>query len=169
MDNAFKKGDIQGVEILRLKRNLDERGWLSEFFRNDELPEGFVPAMGYISATMPGITRGPHEHEKQTDLFCFMGPGDFKVTLWDNRSGSETYGNRMELFFGANNPGAVIVPPGVVHGYRCIGNETGWVINCPDRLYMGRGRAESADEVRHEVDRGNPFVLDEATRRMVKG
>jgi dTDP-4-dehydrorhamnose 3,5-epimerase len=123
--------------------------------------------MGYVSVTNPGVTRGPHEHANQTDLFCFLGPGDFKLTLWDNRQSSPTFCNRMELFFGANNPGAIIVPPGIVHGYRCIGDCAGWVVNCPDQLYKGEGRVCPVDEIRHEADADNPFVLDEKARRLV--
>jgi len=163
----FQRGEIHGVTIKQLPRFLDERGWLSEFFRSDELSGEYVPAMGYISVTKPGVMRGPHEHVRQADLFCFMGPGDFKVTLWDNRPESQTYRNRMELFFGANSPGAIIVPCGVVHGYRCVSVEPGWVINCPNQLYMGHGKAFPVDEIRHEADPENPFVLDEKARRAV--
>lgn len=167
MTDTFRDGEIQGVIIRQLSKFIDERGWLAEFFRKDELQDGFFPAMGYISVTLPNVTRGPHEHESQTDLFCFLGPGEFKVTLWDNRKECQTFGNRMELFFGGSNPMSIIVPPGVVHGYRCISQEPGWVVNCPDQLYKGQGRALPVDEIRHEVDPKNPFVMDEIKRRTV--
>jgi dTDP-4-dehydrorhamnose 3,5-epimerase len=161
----FKDGEIEGVIVKQLTKFVDGRGWLSEFFRGDELPPGFAPAMGYVSVTKPGVARGPHEHVHQADLFCFLGPGDFKIALWDNRQSSATYCNRMELFFGADSPGAVIVPPGVVHGYMCVSAEQGWVINCPDQLYKGRGKTQPADEIRYEADPGSPFVFDEEARR----
>ena len=41
--------------------------------------------MTYVSQTLPGVTRGPHEHVDQTDGFAFMGPSDFKLVLWDTR------------------------------------------------------------------------------------
>ncbi|MBE6426967.1 MAG: dTDP-4-dehydrorhamnose 3,5-epimerase, partial [Planctomycetaceae bacterium] len=31
---------IDGVKITELKRFTDQRGWLSEIYRDDELPEG---------------------------------------------------------------------------------------------------------------------------------
>jgi len=161
----FRKGPIEGVKVTPFRKFMDERGWLAEFFRHDELAQEFHPAMGYISATLPGVLRGPHEHVDQADLFCWVGPGDFKVTLWDNRPDSPTYQHRMELFMGANNPGSVIVPKGVVHCYRCVSAETGWVINCPNRLYAGEGKREPVDELRHEDDPQNPFVVDERARR----
>lgn len=163
---AFQKGSIEGVRVTPFKKFIDERGWLAEIFRHDELEREFHPAMAYISVTNPGVLRGPHEHVDQADLFAWVGPGDFKVTLWDNRSDSPTFGNRMELAMGLNNPGAVIVPKGVVHCYRCISVEPGWVLNCPNRLFAGQDKREPIDEIRHEADPENPFVKDEVARRV---
>jgi len=161
----FKKGPIEGVVIKPLVKFLDERGWLAELFRHDEVNPEFHPAMSYISITKPGILRGPHEHVDQADLFCWVGPGDFKLTLWDNRPESPTYLNRIEAYLGANNPGSVIVPKGVVHCYRCVSVEPGWVVNCPNRLFAGELKREPIDEIRHEDDPANPFVVDERVRR----
>jgi len=162
----FKKGQIEGVKVTAFKKFVDERGWLAEIFRQDEMAAEFHPAMSYISVTLPGVLRGPHEHVDQADLFAWVGPGDFKLTLWDNRSESPTYQNRMELFMGVNNPGSVVVPKGVVHCYRCVSAEPGWVINCPNRLFAGEGKREPIDEIRHEDDPENPFVQDERARRV---
>lgn len=163
----FKKGPIEGVKVTPLRKFVDERGWLAELFRSDELEAEYLPAMAYISITKPDVLRGPHEHVDQADLFCWVGPGDFKVTLWDNRPASPTFQNRMEMVFGVNNPGSLLVPKGVVHCYRCISDEVGWVVNCPNRLFAGQGKQEPIDEIRHEDDPDNPFVKDEQARRAV--
>ena len=64
--SEFKSGDIEGVIVRRLDKYHDERGWLAELFRDDELPgEEFRPAMAYTSTTKPGVRRGPHEHAEQ--------------------------------------------------------------------------------------------------------
>ena len=161
----FRKGPIEGIVVTPFRKFIDERGWLAEIFRHDELPAWFRPGMAYASITLPGVLRGPHEHVDQADLFCWFGPGDFKVTLWDNRAGSATFLNRMELVMGGNNPGSVLVPKGIVHCYRCISAESGLVVNCPDRLFMGEGKQQPIDEIRHEDDPQNPFVRDEQFRR----
>jgi len=161
-----KKGPIEGVVVSPIRKFTDERGWLAELFRHDEVAPEFHPVMAYISVTLPGVLRGPHEHQDQADLFAWVGPGDFKVTLWDNRPGSPTYFNRMELVMGLNNPGSVLVPKGVVHCYRCISAETGWVFNAPNQLFAGEGKQGQVDEIRHEIDPENPFVRDELARRV---
>jgi len=156
----FKKGNIEGVYIERLIKHVDERGFLVETVRQDTLPEGVKFVMSYISYTEPGVSRGPHEHREQTDIFAFIGPGNFKIQLWDNRKGSFTNGNKMELYGGEDNPLLVIVPPGVVHGYKNISHiKRGMVINYPDRLYRGWGKIEEVDEIRHE-NQGDKFFKD---------
>ena len=156
----FKKGEIEGVVIKELFKHIDERGFLVETFRIDTLPDQIQPRMSYISNTKPGIARGPHEHKEQTDIFCFIGPGNFKIKLWDNRKESRTYGYYMEIIGGEDNPIRVVVPPGVVHGYKNISKEVdGMVLNYPDKLYRGWGREEEVDEIRHE-DKEDEFYLD---------
>jgi dTDP-4-dehydrorhamnose 3,5-epimerase len=161
MNEIFKKGQIEGVIVYPLKKYVDERGWLCELFRHDELAAEFYPQMAYVSVTEPGVRRGPHEHREQADLFCFLGAGNFKLRLWDNREKSETYRNVMTLFVGADNPQAVIVPKGVVHGYKNVGSVPGVVINCPNRLYMGAGKREIVDEIRHEDDPKTVFRMED--------
>lgn len=163
---AFKQGPIQDVLVTPIRKFTDERGWLAELFRHDEVAPEFQPAMAYISVTLPGVLRGPHEHLDQADLFAWVGPGDFKVTLWDNRPESPTYLNRMEVVMGLNNPGTILVPKGIVHCYRCISAETGWVFNAPNQLFAGEGKKSPVDEIRHEVDPDNIFVKDERSRRV---
>ena len=156
----FKNSKIDGVVIINLKKYVDERGFLIETFRIDELPEELRPEMSYISYTEPEISRGPHEHDNQTDIFAFIGPGNFKVYLWDNRKNSKTYLNRMIIFGGEDNPISVVVPPGVVHGYKNISKTIrGMVLNFPDKLYAGWNKKEPVDEIRHE-DKGDEFYED---------
>ena len=139
--------ELEGVVIKQISRYTDSRGWLTELFRADELPVGFEPAMGYVSMTHPGVSRGPHEHVGQTDGFCFLN-GSYELGLWENRLGRKPH---HEIHFvGEENPVFVIVPPGVVHAYRNVGNNDAWVMNFPNRLYAGQGKAETVDEIRHE-------------------
>jgi len=157
---SFRVGEIKDVVVRDLRKFNDRRGWLIELFRHDELAAEFFPAMAYISSTNPGVARGPHEHVDQADLFCFLGPSNFKFRMWDNRPDAETFGNMMTMIVGADNPKAVVVPRGVVHAYQNVGDIDGIVINCPNRLYLGQGRHEPVDEIRHEDDPETIFRMD---------
>jgi dTDP-4-dehydrorhamnose 3,5-epimerase len=156
----FQEGHIAGVIWRPLQKYHDPRGWLCELYREDEIEAAFHPVMAYISMTEPGIARGPHEHVDQADYFCFIGPSHFKLYLWDNRTGSPSHGVRETRVVGQDNPMAVIIPPGVVHAYKNVGDAQGIVFNCPNRLYKGQGRKEPVDEIRHEDDAGTEFRLD---------
>jgi dTDP-4-dehydrorhamnose 3,5-epimerase len=157
---VFERGTICGIVIQDLRKYVDERGWLAELFRRDLVAPEFHPAMAYVSMTLPSVQRGPHEHEDQADFFCFIGPSNFKLRLWDNREGSETYRRVMTIYVGEDNPKSVIIPAGVVHAYRNVGHSPGLVINCPNRLFMGEGRREAIDEIRHEDDPHTIFEMN---------
>jgi len=146
---------IPGVIARSLSRFTDSRGWLIELYREDELPEGFYPAMGYLSLTRAGVARGPHEHREQSDGFAFLS-GTFEITLWENREGQPPI--KEVITAGEANPLFLVVPPGVVHGYRNVGDADALVLNFPDRLYAGRGKKSEVDEIRHE-DSDSEFKL----------
>lgn len=150
---------IKDVIIKKIDKYADERGWLAEIWRRDELT-GFDPAMGYLSLTKPGVIRGPHEHVSQSDCFIFLGPGNFRLYLWDRREDSVTKGEEMKIEVGADNPTLVVVPPGVVHGYKCISDEPALSINLPDKLYKGEGKKEEADEIRWEKETDSAYRIE---------
>jgi len=147
---------LEGVILKELKIYEDERGWLGEIIRHDETD--FRPVMSYISLTKPGQTRGPHEHQQQTDYFCFVGK--FRLYLWDNRKDSSTYGKHMKIDIN-ERPYIAVIPPGVVHAYKNTGNNNGYVINLPDRLYAGWGKKEPVDEIRYENVADSPFRIND--------
>lgn len=161
MPKTFQPGRIKDVVVRDLTKFNDHRGWLCEIFRHDNLAQEFYPAMAYISSTLPGVARGPHEHVDQADFFCFLGPSNFKLRMWDNRPDSETFRNVMTLVVGADDPKAVIIPKGVVHAYQNVGDSEGIVINCPNRLYKGEGYGSPVDEIRHEDDPETIFRMND--------
>ena len=152
----FRPGTVEGVIWKRLHGHQDSRGWLCELFRQDEMPADMQPAMAYLSETLPGAARGPHEHLQQTDSFCFFGPV-WHLYLWDNRPESATYLCHEIAIL--ERPMGVVIPPGIVHAYRNVGSVPGLVINCPNRLYRGEGRNDPVDEIRHEDDPHSVFHL----------
>lgn len=157
----FHPGQIDGVIVRDLHKLVDERGWLTEIFRQDELDAEYHPAMAYVSMSLPGVVRGPHTHLDQADLFAFLGPSNFKLRIWDIRQESQTYGCELTLFIGEASPALVLIPKGLVHAYQNIGSQPGWVLNCPNRLYAGAGRKERVDEIRHEDDAQTPFQMND--------
>src|SRR5438270_699630 len=130
----FHPGPIHDVIWKPLTTHHDQRGWLCELFRQDDLPVEYHPVMAYLSITEPGVARGPHEHQDQADCFCFLGPSDFKLYLWDRRPDSPSHRLYQAEVVGISRPMLVIIPAGVVHAYKNVGAEPGLVLNCPNRL-----------------------------------
>ncbi len=151
-------GIIPDCLVNKVKIYGDHRGSVMEIFRLDELDPMLHPAMCYLSTTIPGIMRGPHEHKVQTDYFGILF-GKVRVCLWDYRKDSPTFGTRQVRVYGEDNPVTMAVPPGVVHGYVNIGEASVLILNCPNQLYAGPGRNEEVDEIRHEDNEHHPFTI----------
>lgn len=146
---------LDGVVLTEIEIHRDRRGWLGEVYRADQADHR--PAMAYVSCTEPGVARGPHEHLYQTDLFVFAGPGDLEIYLYDNRPESPTRGARWSGVRGQTRPATLLVPPRVIHAYRCVSAAPAWILNLPDKLYRGCGREAAVDEIRHEAREDSPF------------
>lgn len=156
----FRDGPIEGLVIRLLERFDDARGWLIELYRTDQLEPSLHPVMAYMSETLPGVVRGPHEHREQTDHFAMVGPGDFRLHFWDTRPASSTFGHKCVLVAGASNRLLVTVPPGVVHAYKNVSPVPALVFNGPNRLYRGTGKTGPVDEIRYEDLPGSVFRVD---------
>ncbi len=119
---------IDGVKIVSLKRIPDERGKVMHMLKaTDEHFEKFGEI--YFSVVYPGVVKGWHVHSKMTINYAVVS-GTIKLVLYDQRKGSPTKGELMELFVGEDNYALVRVPPGVVNGFKGVGTEPSIVANC---------------------------------------
>ena len=137
---------IQGIVTKPLRVIPDDRGWLVELLRSDdEIFRGFGQV--YLTTVYPGVIKAWHLHERQTDtIVCIRG--NIRLGLYDPREGSPTHGQPGELILGDLNRVIVQVPPGIFHGFACLGDETAFVLNIPDRLYD----YDKPDEIRRAFD-----------------
>lgn len=124
---------IHGVRTRKLRLIPDERGFLMEMLRSDwEEFQKFGQV--YVTAVYPGVVKGWHYHKVQTDYFiCIAGMA--KVVLYDAREDSPTYGEVNEFFMGTLNPVLLVIPPGVMHGFKGISQEMALIVNVPTELY----------------------------------
>jgi len=124
---------IHGVKIKKLTVVPDERGRVMEVLRSDdELFTRFGQI--YITTTYPHVVKAWHLHRIQTDNVAAV-KGMLKVVLYDPREDSPTRGKVDEYFIGEHDPALIQIPPGVYHGWKCIGNVEAIVINCPTEVY----------------------------------
>jgi dTDP-4-dehydrorhamnose 3,5-epimerase len=129
----MSENNIDGVAIKKLRVIPDERGRLMEILRSDdELFEKFGQV--YMTTAYPGVVKGWHYHRVQTDNMAVL-KGMMKVVLYDGREKSGTKGAVMEIFAGEHNPVLIQIPPGVLHGFKCISETEALVVNLPTEVY----------------------------------
>lgn len=119
---------IQDVQIIPLRKICDERGMIMHMLRCDA-PHFKQFGEIYFATAYPGVVKGWHEHTRQTQNYAVI-KGMIKLVLYDNRPQSPTYEKLMEIFIGEDNYQLVIIPPGIINGYKTISLETAIVANC---------------------------------------
>lgn len=134
---------IDGVKVKKLIKHCDDRGFFAELIRDDE-PE-LLSRFGQASWSMsyPDVIKAFHYHEKQDDLW-FFPIGNAQVVLYDLRKNSMTHGETDVYYMGEENPIMLLIPKGVAHGYRVLGQKTAMIIYFTTESY----RAEDPDEKR---------------------
>jgi len=120
MSNNQTSG-ISGVVIKPLVTHSDDRGYFREVLRDDD---NLLKRFGQTSVTQtyPGVIKAFHYHERQADLWD-VAKGMAQVVLYDRRPESATYRQTQVVYAGEQNPVLIVIPKGVVHGYRVLGNE----------------------------------------------
>lgn len=128
---------IDGVRVRPYTIWPDDRGYFLEVVRIEQgLAAGFAPKDTQVSAALsyPGTIKAFHFHLHQTDLWV-PAMGMFQVALVDLRTESATYGLKNTLYAGALKPWHILIPPGVAHGYKVIGEQAAMLIYVTNRLY----------------------------------
>ncbi|WP_026674170.1 dTDP-4-dehydrorhamnose 3,5-epimerase family protein [Alkalihalobacterium bogoriense] len=117
---------IEGVKIKQIKKHCDDRGFFTELVRDDEaLLEKFGQAS--LSMSYPGVIKAFHYHEKQDDLWFFPA-GNAQVVLYDLRPNSTTTGKTDVYYMGEENQILLLIPKGVAHGYRVLGEKPATIL-----------------------------------------
>jgi dTDP-4-dehydrorhamnose 3,5-epimerase len=88
----------------------------------------------HITTTFPGRVRAWGLHQLGTDRL-FVVNGLVKIVIFDGRKASPTFGGLNEFVVSEKNPGLLLIPPNLYHGWKNIGNCEAIIINMPDRVY----------------------------------
>lgn len=106
---------IEGFRLRSLMPHNDERGVLTEIFR-EEWETGISPVQWNCVRSAKNVLRGVHVHVKHTD-YLMLAYGRASIGLRDLRPGSPTEGVTTLLPLSGDQPGALTIPPGVAHGF----------------------------------------------------
>ncbi len=154
--------DIDGVELIELKRFHDDGGAMTELARLvDGCPQalqGFTVRQINYSEVEPGAIKAFHVHLRQTDVW-YVPPSDrMLVVLLDVRKGLRTEGARRRVLLGGGTSRLLRIPPGVAHGARNLAAATGRIIYFTD-LHFSPEPA-TCDEGRLPWDYAGPEIWE---------
>jgi dTDP-4-dehydrorhamnose 3,5-epimerase len=127
---------IEGVVLVPLTRHTDDGGALTELARLTDGRaaglEGFTVRQINFSELAPGAIKAFHLHVRQTDVW-YVPPGDrMLIVLLDVRHGSTTESARMRFVLGDGASRLLRIPPGVAHGVRNVGPQSGRIVYLTD-------------------------------------
>jgi len=137
---------IKDVQIKKIVRHHDDRGFFSEIFKENDPFFKEIKQTSYTE-TYPGVIKAFHYHKKQDDTWFFV-KGSAQVVLHDLREGSETKGKTQVIYAGEDNPILIYIPVGVIHGYRVLGNKKACLFYHTNQAYD----PENPDEYRLPYD-----------------
>lgn len=114
------RGDrpIEGVQVLPLRRIPDERGTIFHMLKSTDAHFDRFGEI-YFSSIYAGVIKGWHRH-KEMSLRYACPHGKVKCAIYDDREGSATHGNVMEVILGPDSYNLLIVPPNVWNGFKGI-------------------------------------------------
>jgi dTDP-4-dehydrorhamnose 3,5-epimerase len=104
-----------GVRLHELEPHADERGVFTEVFRDSWQLE-VAPVQWNVVRSDANVLRGVHVHHRHSDYLTLVA-GRATIGLSDLREGSPTAGLGAAVELAAESPAALIIPPGVAHGF----------------------------------------------------
>ena len=119
---------IEGVEVVPLRRIPDERGTIMHMLRRTD-PHFCEFGEIYFSTIYRDVVKGWHRHHEMTlNYACVFGR--IKLVLYDDREGSPSNGEIVELFLGPDEYSLVVIPPEIWNGFKGMSDPYAIVANC---------------------------------------
>jgi dTDP-4-dehydrorhamnose 3,5-epimerase len=131
---ALRIEPIEGVVFRPTRPVPHDDGHVTEVARAtwDMLGDPIVQV--HITTTLPGRVRAWGLHQLGTDRL-FVASGLIRIVVFDGRNGSTSQGRLNVFTVSEKNPGLLMVPPNLYHGWKNIGVTEAVIINMPDRMY----------------------------------
>jgi dTDP-4-dehydrorhamnose 3,5-epimerase len=119
---------IEGMQVIPLNRFPDERGTIFHMLKRTD-PHFVEFGEVYFSSVFRGVVKGWHRHREMTlNYACVFGR--VKVVVYDDRAGSSTRGELIEVVLGPDNHSLVVIPPEVWNGFKGMSDPFAIVANC---------------------------------------
>lgn len=125
---------IDGVVFRPTRPVPHEDGHVTEVARASWEILGKPLVQVHITTTLPGRVRAWGLHQISIDRL-FVVSGLVTIVVFDGRIDSPTQGQVNAFTVSERNPGLLLIPPNLYHGWKNIGASEAVIINMPDRMY----------------------------------
>ena len=124
------KSFIQGVEIIKKNKIVDDRGVILHMLRVDDKNYKKFGEI-YFSTINPNKIKAWHFHKLMTLNYAVVH-GSIKLVLYDDRDESKTKGTIQEIILSNENHYLVSIPPKIWNGFCSSNNKHAILANCSD-------------------------------------
>jgi dTDP-4-dehydrorhamnose 3,5-epimerase len=125
---------VEGVRFRPTRPVPHEDGYLTEVARASwELVESPIVQV-HVTTTFPNRIRAWGLHRSVTDRL-FVVAGLVRIVVFDPRVESPSLGCVNDFVIGEKNPGLLIIPPNLYHGWKNVGDTEAIILNMPDEMY----------------------------------
>ncbi len=133
-DGELRVDLIDGLRYRFARPVTHDHGHLTEIFRTSwNLTDEPIVQVN-ATTTFPGRVRAWGLHLRTLDRL-FVLSGAVKVVCYDARMTSPTFGRINELFFSERTQGLVVIPFGIYHGWKNVGDAEAVIVSMPSQLY----------------------------------
>jgi dTDP-4-dehydrorhamnose 3,5-epimerase len=123
----------EDIKIIPLKIFQDHRGSVMKMIdRAQPHFQGFAEV--YFSTINPGVVKGWKKHNRHAQNLVVV-EGKVLLVLYDNREGSATKGQFLEITLGRDNYQLVQIPVNVVYAFKALGETHGILANCISEIH----------------------------------
>lgn len=153
--------ELEGVQVVDVKKNVDERGFFAEVVRKDcvDLFGDEWATQANLSQSYPGIIRAWHRHARgQVDYFIVL-QGAMKIVAYDGSQTSKTFSKLVEIVGSEERLQIIRVPGRYWHGTKTLGSKPSITLYFVNRLYDYK----NPDEERRPWN--DPSIIDPRTKQ----
>lgn len=129
---------IEGLAFRPARAVTHGHGHLVEAYRQDWGITDTPVVQVNVTTTFSGRVRAWGLHLRTIDRL-FVSSGAVKIVCFDPRRSSPTFGRINEFFFSDRSQGLVVIPFGVYHGWKNVGDTEAVIVSMPSQLYDHEG------------------------------
>ncbi len=112
---------MRNVEIKELTVHRDNRGWLAEIFRPEDVNKTMKGQIT-ITTAYPDIVKANHYHKRKWEWYCVI-KGKMKLVLKDMNTEK-----KEEMILSDDKLSILKIGPNIAHGFKNIGDEMLFVL-----------------------------------------